>query len=174
MRWVLSSILRLLGFGLIWLGLSDASSDYFGYGAVSVVVATALSFALLPPAKPRIAQWPKRIWGTVLLAGWFLQQSVLGGIDVARRAVTRRIDVAPEIVGVTVALPEGPGRELCYLLMNLLPGSMVQRVRETDEQTVVEIHTLSMDLEPGRQWQKLQARVQQALQSGWLEESTAL
>lgn len=164
MRWVVGSILRLIAFGLIWLGLSDASPDNFSYGAISVIAATALSLVLLPPGPPNLRLWPKRIWGTLVLAGWFLQQSVLGGVDVARRAIQPRVDVEPEIIDVTVGLPHGPGREVCYLLMNLLPGSMVQRVHDTDDQTVTEIHTLSVDLDPERQWETLQSRVQRAFQ----------
>lgn len=173
MRWTISSLLRLLGFGLTWLGLSDASSDNFSYGIISAAAATALSLVLLPPAAPQFKLWPKRLVGTALLAGWFVQQSVIGGIDVARRAITPRIDVSPEIFDVGIDLPPGAGREVCYLLMNLLPGSMVQRVRETDDQTVAEIHTLSAELNPQQQWERLQTRVERAFQTGWLHDAVA-
>lgn len=164
MRWIISIVLRVAAFGIIWAALSGASGDTLAYGIVSVLAATALSLGLMPPGQPKFKLWPGRIWGTIVLAAWFLQQSIRGGIDVARRALTRRVDIAPEVVDVDVELPEGPAREVCYLLMNLLPGSMVQRVRTTELGTIAEVHTLSMDLNPEDQWQRLQDRVQQAFQ----------
>lgn len=164
MRWVVSTLLRVMLFGIIWVALSGASGDMLVYGIVAVIAATALSLGLIPPGQPQPKVWPARMWGTIVLATWFLQQSIRGGIDVARRALTRHVDIAPEVVDVDVELPEGPAREVCYLLMNLLPGSMVQRVRTTEQGTIAEVHTLSMDLNPEDQWQRLQDRVQQAFQ----------
>lgn len=172
MRWIVSIVLRMLVFGLIWLALSDASPDYLSYGVVSTAAATALSLAIMPPATPRIRRWLARVWGTIRLAAWFLQQSVIGGVDVARRALKPQVDIAPEVVDVDVELPEGSGREVCYLLMNLLPGSMVQRVRDSEDQKIAEIHTLSLTLNPEQQWQRLQLRVQQAFQTEWLGHSS--
>lgn len=165
MNWIIGVVLRFTVFGLIWLALSDADPANFSYGIVSAGAATALSLALLPPHSPRFRRWPARVWGTVRLAGWFLQQSMIGGVDVARRAVSRPVDVEPAVVEVPVELPQGAAQQLCFLLMNLLPGSMVQHVKQVDGQTVAEIHTLSLDLEPLRQWNRLQQRVQQAFQT---------
>lgn len=164
MRWIISTLLRVVVFSIIWVALSGASGDMLVYGIVAVIAATALSLGLMRPGQPQPKRWPARVWGTIVLAAWFLQQSIRGGIDVARRALTRRVDIAPEVVDVDVELPEGPAREVCYLLMNLLPGSMVQRVRTTELGTIAEVHTLSMDLNPEDQWQRLQDRVQQAFQ----------
>lgn len=164
MRWAISTLLRGMVFGVVWVALSGASSDTLVYGIVAVIAATALSLGLMPPGQPQPKLWFARSWGTIVLAAWFLQQSLRGGLDVARRALTRRVDIAPEVVDVDVELPEGPGREVCYLLMNLLPGSMVQRVKTTEQHTVAEIHTLSTDLKPQDQWTRLQDRVQQAFQ----------
>lgn len=165
MRWIVSAVLRLSAFGLVWLGLSAADPAQLPYGIIAVLAATALSLALLPPAQPSIGRWPARIWGTVVLAAWFLQQSVIGGIDVARRAIWPTVDIAPAVVDVDVTVPAGPAQQLCYLIMNLLPGSMVQHVKMVDGNLVAEIHTLSLSLEPAKQWDTLQHRVQQALQT---------
>lgn len=165
MKWIIGGVLRFLVFGLIWLALSDADPANFSYGIVSVAAATALSLALLPPGTPRFGRWPARMWGTVKLVGWFLQQSMIGGLDVARRAISRPVDVEPAVVEVPVELPDGAAQQLCFLLMNLLPGSMVQHVKQVNDRTVAEIHTLSLDLEPKQQWDTLQQRVQQAFQA---------
>lgn len=169
MRWILGALLRIIVFSGIWIGLAGMSADTLVYGIVSILAVTALSLALLPPGHLQPKRWPARIWGTLVLAVWFLQQSIRGGFDVARRALTRNVDIEPEVVEVPVELPSGPGREVCYLLMNLLPGSMIQRVRTTDQHTIAEVHTLSMDLKPEDQWQRLQDRVQQAFQIDWID-----
>ena len=100
-----------------------------------------------------------------MLAAWFFQQSVVGGIDVARRAILPTVDIAPAVVAVEVTVAEGPDQQLCYLLMNLLPGSLVQHVKTVNGKPVAEIHTLSLKLAPAEQWDTLQHRVQQALQT---------
>ena len=164
MTWVLSAVLRSMVFAGIWLALSDADPSNVVYGGISVALVTGLSLLLLPPKPAAFRRWPARVWGSIVLAGWFLQQSVIGGIDVARRAMTRPVDVDPTVVEVNVTLPEGAAQQLCYLLMNLLPGSMIQHVKKLGDQTIAEIHTLSIELEPKTQWHTLEDRVAQAFQ----------
>ncbi len=115
----------------------------------------------------------------VVLVVWFLWQSVIGGADVALRAVRRRVDVDPVIERAPFLLPEGHARQLALLLMNLMPGSMVQQVigqAATDEgsdnapepagspardeaEEIVELHSLAAALRPAQQWENLQQRV---------------
>lgn len=161
MRWIYGGVFRLVVFGVIWLALSEADPTQFVYGLFACATATAVSLWLLPPNEPTIRRWPRRVWGTVMLAGWFIQQSFTGGVDVARRAIRPTVDVEPEIIDVVVELPEGAAQQVCLVLMNLLPGSMVQHTREVNGQTVAEIHTLSRELEPEKQWARLQNRVHQ-------------
>lgn len=165
MKWFIGAALRFVALGLVWLALSGADPANLVYGVIAAAAATALSLALLPPADPSVRHWPARLWGTIVLVAWFLQQSVIGGVDVARRAVWPTIDIAPAVVDVDVTLPEGPAQQLSLLLMNLLPGSMVQHVKDIDGKPVAEIHTLSMDLKPKVQWETLQRRVQLAFQT---------
>jgi multicomponent Na+:H+ antiporter subunit E len=165
MKWVVGSLLRFAVFGLVWLALSGADPANIPYGVIAVAATTALSMALLPPAQPTIRRWPARLWGTLVLVAWFLQQSIIGGFDVARRAVWPKVDIEPAVVDVHVTLPQGPAQQLSLLLMNLLPGSMVQHVKYVEDKPVAEIHTLSLDLEPKKQWAALQHRVQQAFQT---------
>lgn len=162
MRWTAAAALRGLLLSLLWLAFSGADSDYWVYGAVSVVCAVALSLALLPPqGPPRPTRWPHRLWFSLVLILWFLGQSVVGGVDVARRALTRQPDIRPTVIPAPVQLPEGHARQLAMVLMNLMPGSMIQRSLPGEELTV-ELHTLSASLDPVGQWERLQHRVAQA------------
>ncbi|MDO5669259.1 MAG: Na+/H+ antiporter subunit E [Corynebacterium sp.] len=144
-------MIRLLFFAGVWLLLAGWNADYLAYGVVSVVAATALSHVLVPRSNLRLHPV-----GTARLVAWFLQQTGIGGVDVARRAIAARPDIAPEVVETQVWLPAGPARQSAMLLMNLMPGSMVQRETGADR---VELHTLSPTLEPARQFDELQRRV---------------
>lgn len=155
MKYLVAVTLRSIFFSLVWAALGSWESDYLMYGVVSVVAATALSISLVPPEDTRIREWPRRAWGALLLAGWFMGKAVSGGVDVAGRALRATPDIDPTVVRAPLRLPPGHAREMSLLLMNLMPGSMVQRVIGDE----VELHTLSAVLEPARQWEALQRRV---------------
>ncbi|RSZ64776.1 hypothetical protein EAH68_04030 [Corynebacterium hylobatis] len=152
MKWVVAVVLRVLALAVVWEAMSSWEPAYALYGLVSVGAATTLSLRLVPPGRMF------RIRGAAVLAGWFLYKAVAGGIDVARRAVRPTPDIEPVVVRARLRLPPGHGRELAMLLMNLMPGTMVQRVRGEE----VELHTLSLELEPVQQWADLQDRVARA------------
>lgn len=158
MRWLTAIVVRGLLLTAAWVSLAGWHADYAAYGLLSVGAATALSLALLPPARDGVRGWPGRAWGSVRLAGWFLAQAAVGGVDVAWRAVRRTPDIDPEVTFGAFLLPEGPSRQLAMLLMNLMPGTMVQRAVDGG----VELHTLSADLSPVEQWEQLQRRVARA------------
>lgn len=155
MRWVVAAVLRAVLLGVLWLAWSGAGREYVGYGVVAVIVATAVSLAVLPPGPVRPATWARRTIAWITLAGWFGWQSVRGGVDVALRALRRTPDIAPEVFDAPQHLPTGDARQLAMVLMNLMPGSMVQRIG--DER--VELHTLAAELSPVRQWEELNRRV---------------
>lgn len=170
---VLAAVLRGVVLGLLWWALSGGGADYAIYGVVSVALATALSLVLLPPSSrssPR--KWPRRLRSSIVLFGWFLGQSVLGGVDVARRVLSRPVDVDPRVVVAPFALEPGHARQLALVMMNLMPGSMVQQVVTADGESAdntaegpvlppsaVQLHTLSPQLNPADQWARLQRRV---------------
>lgn len=149
MRWVVAVLLRALALAVVWEAMSSWEPAYALYGLFSVMAATALSLRLVPPGRML------RIRGTAVLAGWFLYKAAAGGIDVARRAVRPTPDIAPAVVRARLSLPPGHSRELAMLLMNLMPGTMVQRMCGEE----VELHTLSLTLEPVQQWHTLQELV---------------
>ncbi len=180
MRWVVGAVLRAVVLGVLWAGFTSASLDYAVYGLVSVLVCTALSLWLMPPESPvRIARWPRRIWFAGALCLWFMWQSVLGGVDVAVRSLRRPVRIDPAVVRAPIDLPEGHARQLAMVLMNLMPGSMIQRTTDSQGATSlvttdpdaaaacappqqVELHTLAAELDPARQWKHLQHRVSRA------------
>lgn len=178
MRWAVAAIVRAALLGVVWVFFAGWETDYALYGLVSVSAATALSLVLQPPqGAPRPASWPRRAWFALVLTAWFVVQSVRGGTDVALRALRGPRGIDPAMVEAGFELPPGHARELSLTMMNLMPGSMVQRVRgasgrtadvvsdrPVEEPTHVELHTLSPALNPAGQWAELQHRVQRAVE----------
>lgn len=172
-RWVLAGVMRAVVLGLLWWGLSGAGTAYAIYGVIAVALATALSLLLLPPSPTSSPRgWPRRLGSSILLLGWFLIQSVLGGVDVARRVVARPVDIDLTVVIAPLALEAGHARQLALAMMNLMPGSMVQQVVTAEGEpadhdatgpvlppAAVQLHTLSPQLDPADQWARLQRRV---------------
>lgn len=152
MRYLSTILFRGMLMVVFWGALSGWSTDYAGYGAVAVLVTLVVSLKLSPPATT--TPNPVR---ALILAGWFMWQAVVGGVDVAKRALSRVPDVEPEVIHADLELPRGPVAELAVLMMNLMPGTMVQYVAE--DRRSVELHTLSADLDPVEQWKALQRRV---------------
>ncbi|WP_300345043.1 Na+/H+ antiporter subunit E [Nesterenkonia sp.] len=183
-RLAVSAVLRGVPLGLLWVALAGWNADYALYGVVSAAAAAGLSLVLLPPQRlPQLRRWPRRVWNGLMLAGWFAGQSAQGGVDVAVRALRRTPDIEPVTVRAPVVVAEGPARELAMLMMNLMPGSMIQRgpfpagstrgagavspsrtgvsaqdPHQRRPQELVELHTLSPELDPAVQWRQLQQR----------------
>lgn len=182
MNWIVSVVLRTVALALVWGALAGWSAEYALYGVISVVSATAFSLLLVPPARGVVGRagftlhrWPQRCWYAVVLMLWFVKQSVRGGVDVALRALRREPDIDPLVVVAAVELPAGHARQLAMLMMNLMPGSLIQRdmpekhlpdAKAADPaQTTdpgwgsVELHTIAAELDPAAQWAELQVRV---------------
>jgi len=66
---------------------------------------------------------------------YFLAQSVLGGWDVARRALAPRLPLDPDLLRYRVSLPPGPPRVFLANALSLLPGTFAADF-EGDELTV--------------------------------------
>ncbi|GAA1809017.1 Na+/H+ antiporter subunit E [Nesterenkonia flava] len=178
MRWLTTGVVRAALVTLLWIFFAGWNPEYVAYGMVSIAAATALSLWLLPPREPsRLQRWPLRVWFSAVLFVWFLGQSVAGGVDVAVRALRRPVKIEPAVVVAPLQLPEGHARQRALLMMNLMPGSMIQRVTDgagdparvtstgwTTTPAQVELHTLSASLNPAAQWQSLQQKVSRAME----------
>lgn len=112
-------VMRAAGYALLWWVLSEGRADGWGVGLVSVGLALAASLHLAPPGTGRPSPA-----GLLAFAGFFLAQSVKGGVQVAARALRPRMDLAPALVEVPVTLPEGLPRVLLVNTLNLLPGTV--------------------------------------------------
>lgn len=116
----ITALWRGLLFLLVWLVLmpSLASAD-LAVGAVAALFATLTSLRLLPPAAGHV-----RLSALLGFLPHFLWQSVLAGIDVARRALHPEMPMRPGFVACPVGFPPGLARNEFTAITSLLPGSV--------------------------------------------------
>jgi len=90
-------------FSLIWWVLTDGVATSWWIGVPAVLLAVTASAALIPPAF--------FFWSEVLrFVPYFLIRSLLGGVDVAWRALHPAIPIDPDLVKYPMRLPPGLSR----------------------------------------------------------------
>ena len=107
----------------LWWSLTEGDLSKWWIGALVIAAATAASLALQP-----VIGW--RPVGLIRLLPFFLRQSILGGVDVARRALHPRLPLDPVFLECHLRLPAGPARVLLANTMSLLPGTVSVELRE--------------------------------------------
>ncbi len=109
---------RGLCFLVAWIALMGFGPEDLPVGITAAAAATWASAALWPPegrlSPSGIARFLMR----------FLMQSVNAGIDVARRACARRVDLKPGFVTCRSAVPAGMARDASCAVMSLQPGKL--------------------------------------------------
>ena len=113
------AVARVIGFFVLWIMLIGGNPADLGTGAVAALAATWASLRLLPPGTNRV-----RSVALIGLTLRFLRQSVVAGVDVARRALDPRLPLHPGFLVYPVGLPRGPARHMFTTLISLLPGAV--------------------------------------------------
>jgi multicomponent Na+:H+ antiporter subunit E len=113
------SVLRLIFFTAIWIVLTRADGDAWAIGAPAVLLATLASLQL----RSRV-YWHWRLPGVLRFIPYFLWHSLLGGIDVTRRALHPSLPLDPALVYHPLRLAPGPARVFLANTINLLPGTL--------------------------------------------------
>jgi multicomponent Na+:H+ antiporter subunit E len=123
----------LLYFG-VWVVVDQSAKPAnLVVGVLASLAAAWVSLRLLPPQRGRV-----RLGRLLLLLPRFLWQSLVAGLDVARRAFSAGLDLQPGFVEYRTQLPRGTARNAFELIASLMPGSV-----PTDEtQGTIEFHCL--------------------------------
>ncbi|MDM7955791.1 Na+/H+ antiporter subunit E [Blastomonas sp.] len=108
---------RTVALAAIWLVFAGAGLEALVVGLIFVPIAVGLSLRLVPDGIP------VRLGAVAGLLPRFIAQSVIGGIDVARRAFDPRLPIDPGWIEVPVALPDG-GRVALGGELSLMPGTL--------------------------------------------------
>jgi multicomponent Na+:H+ antiporter subunit E len=111
--------MRAVGFFVLWVVLTGGNLADLVAGAVAALASTWASLRLLPPGTIRV-----RPAALARFALRFLRQSVVAGVDVARRALDPRRPLHPGLVVYPVGLSRGPAQSMFTALMSLLPGTV--------------------------------------------------
>ena len=114
-----AAIVRGAGFLGLWVVLIGLDPVDLAVGVFAAAAATWTSLRLLPPEAGRI-----RFAVLVALLPRFLWQSVVAGVDVARRAFHPRMPLQPDFVVYPVSLPRGQARNAFETITSLLPGTV--------------------------------------------------
>lgn len=136
------SILRpgLLGRGLLffalWLVLIGASPKDMPVGLIAAAAATWASIPLWPP-ESRLSPT-----GLIRFVLRFLPQAVVAGLDVARRAFSRRIAMKPGLVTYRASLRPGLAQGALCAVMSLQPGKLPVSCAASGE---MRVHCLDSD-----------------------------
>lgn len=147
---------RGLAFATVWWVLAEGRADSWGVGTISVVLALAASLRLAPPASGRLS-----LPGLLSFAGFFLVQSMRGGLQVASRALRPRMDLAPALLEMPITLPEGVARVLLVNTLNLLPGTVSVRLDEN----LLHLHVLDTRQPIAEEVREVEARISRLLGS---------
>ena len=116
---------------VLWLLLSGGDGP--GFALAAALVAGVSAAALTPASLPSIAFLP-----ALGFIGFFLRQSLLGGVDVAQRAMRRRLPLEPAWIDYRTRLETAPARNLFMLSMSLMPGTLAAR----DDGDTIRVHLL--------------------------------
>lgn len=110
---------RGLGYFALWVVLMGWAPDQLVFGALTAAVAAWVSLKLLPAGTLRLRPGP-----LLALLPRFLWQSVVAGVDVARRAFDPRLPLAPGYVVYRPRVAPGMARNVFTSYSSLLPGTV--------------------------------------------------
>jgi multicomponent Na+:H+ antiporter subunit E len=113
-------VLRGVAFFGLWLVLiQSVKVADLAFGICVSITATWASLRLSPPAAGCL-----RFANLLLLLPHFLWQSMSAGVDVARRALSPRVDLHPGLVTCPLGFPPGQARNTFATITSLMPGTV--------------------------------------------------
>jgi len=141
---IIHSLIPLVLLAVLWGIITKGSMSSWVVGLPCIIIAVI--------AYQRLRPHEKSLMHTGLLPGfaaWFLWHSLLGGIDVARRALQLKLKLKPGFLHYRLTLPPGQGRLFLVNVVSLLPGTLsadieddvlVLHVLDTTSDATAEVH----------------------------------
>ncbi|MGM0593086.1 MAG: Na+/H+ antiporter subunit E [Pseudomonadota bacterium] len=157
---ILSALLwRGLLLWLLWWLLAEGGGGQ-GFAVATALLAALLSLPLLPPVGG-CWSW-RRVVGLLRFVPFFIYNSLLGGWDVARRALHPRLPLAPRTLRYPMRLPPGWPRVIFLNTISLMPGTLAVKM----EGAVATIHLLDGSGDPLPALRRVERRVAALFGSG--------
>ncbi len=129
-------MVRAAIFLAFWLMISGRDLAGLPIGVAAAAAAAWTSLRLMPPGASRL-----RPLALARLVSRFLRQSIVGGVDVAWRALDPKLPLRPGFVSYPLRLPPGGARNAFCALSSLLPGTLPTG---TDESGALLVHCLDV------------------------------
>ena len=130
------ALIRALLYFAIWIVIDQSAKPAnLAFCVLATAAATWVSLKLMPPEAGRV-----RLGALLTLLPRFLWQSLVAGVDVARRALSPAIPLQPGFVDYRPGLPRGSARLAFEAISSLLPGS----VPTAETEQVIEYHALDL------------------------------
>jgi len=117
--------------------ISGGEGTLLAVGLIAAALATWISIHLFPPGALRM-----RPLAGATLAVHVLRQSIVGGMDVARRAFDPMLSLRSGLVVCPLHLPFGPARSAFCALSSLQPGALPAG---TDPNGMLVVHCLDVE-----------------------------
>ncbi|AFL73381.1 Na+/H+ antiporter subunit E [Thiocystis violascens] len=118
-------------------GLTTELAADLAAGLLAAAAATWVSLRLLPPTPGRL-----HLAALARLALHFVWQSIVAGVDVARRAFDPRLPLKPGDLAFPTRLPPGTERAAFGAITSLMPGTLPVG---TDDHDQLVYHCLDLD-----------------------------
>jgi multicomponent Na+:H+ antiporter subunit E len=112
---------RLAAFFALWVMLAGVEVADIAIGIMTAVAATVGSLHLLPPAPRGFRPSPAVLANLMVRLVW---QSLVAGIDVARRALDPRLPLQPGFIAFSPRLPNTMALNTFCTLTSLAPGTL--------------------------------------------------
>ena len=110
-------------FLIIWWMLTGGVASSWWIGVPAVLLAVLAGAVLLPPIP--------LVWHELLrFVPFFILRSLLGGVDVARRAFLPALPISPVLADYPLRLPAGLPRVFMVNIVSLLPGTLGAELSE--------------------------------------------
>lgn len=145
-----SVLVRAFVFTALWSLLSNHTWHDWPLILLAVAAAVAASFALWP-----VAAWRWRLVPFLRFVPYFLWESLTGGIDVARRALSPAMPLVPALIDFPLRLRSEAARVFFAWTLSLLPGTASVRL----DATRLRVHVLDGRLPNERKLRQLESRV---------------
>jgi multicomponent Na+:H+ antiporter subunit E len=135
--WIQAIAARTFVFTMIWWILTEGEAMFSAWTLVGTGLSVAITVLLWPPGS-----WTLRFWPLIRFVPFFMWHSLLGGMDVAYRALCPAAHVRPQTIAFSFTLQKEIARVFFIWAVSLLPGTAAIGL----DKDVATIHILDVGL----------------------------
>ncbi|HKK34252.1 MAG TPA: Na+/H+ antiporter subunit E [Desulfomicrobiaceae bacterium] len=150
LSWIRAIVFRVPVFTVLWWILTEGEAMLSVWTLVGTGLSVGVTLFMWPPDS-----WTWRLWPLIRFIPFFMWHSLLGGMDVAYRALCPWAHVRPRVVEFSFTLQKELARVFFLWTVSLLPGTAAIGF----ENGVARIHVLDVGLINMKKLQELENRI---------------